>query len=214
MVALAVLVACYVLPVIAGVAVTTDPAVWSDAAGWPLIGELIGGRWLGGLLAAAGLVSMWGLFNAQLLYASRLPYVMASDGWLPKALAKVTRNTAVPMTAIISFCAITGVFAALSFGGLAVIQSLMYAGVVMLELLALVVLRVRRPEAARNFRVPGNWAGLAYVCLAPFAAAMLLLIAVMRDWREYGWDLFVVGLVVAGGVGLFWVRRRAGVVVE
>ena len=212
--ALAVLVACYVLPVIAGVAVTTDSAVWSDAAGWPVIGELIGGRWLGGLLAAAGLVSMGGLFNAQLLYVSRLPYVMASDGWLPKALAKVSRSTAVPMTAIISFCAITGVFAALSFGGLAVIQSLMYAGVVMLELLALVVLRVRRPEAARNFRVPGDWAGLAYVCVAPFAVAMLLLIAVMRDWREYGWDVVVVGLVVAGGVGLFWVRRRAGVVVE
>jgi len=214
MVALAVLVACYVLPVIAGVAVTTDSAVWSDAAGWPVIGELIGGRWLGGLLAAAGLVSMGGLFNAQLLYVSRLPYVMASDGWLPKALAKVSRNTAVPITAIISICAITGVFAALSFGGLAVIQSLMYAGVVMLELLALVVLRVRRPEAARNFRVPGDWAGLAYVCVAPFAVAMLLLIAVMRDWREYGWDVVVVGLVVAGGVGLFWVRRRAGVVVE
>jgi amino acid transporter len=214
MVALAVLVACYVLPVIAGVAVTTDSAVWSDAAGWPVIGELIGGRWLGGLLAAAGLVSMGGLFNAQLLYVSRLPYVMASDGWLPKALAKVSRSTAVPMTAIISFCAITGVFAALSFGGLAVIQSLMYAGVVMLELLALVVLRVRRPEAARNFRVPGDWAGLAYVCVAPFAVAMLLLIAVMRDWREYGWDVVVVGLVVSGGVGLFWVRRRAGVVVE
>src|SRR6516165_4227926 len=34
------------------------------------------------------------------------------------------------------------------------IQSLMYAGLVVLGLLALVMLRVRRPGAARNFRVP------------------------------------------------------------
>jgi len=214
LVALAVLVACYMFPVIAGVAVTTDPAVWSDTAGWPVIGELIGGRWLGGLLAAAGLVSMWGLFNAQLLYASRLPYVMARDGWLPKALAKASVKTAVPTVAILSFCAITGVFAALSFGGLAVIQSLLYAGVIMLELLALVIMRVRSPNATRNFRVPGGWAGMAYVCLAPFAAAMLLSIAVMRDWKAYWRDLIVVGLVVVGGMSLYWVRRRAGVVAE
>jgi amino acid transporter len=206
--ALAVLVACYVLPVIAGVAVTTDPAVWSDTAGWPVIGQLIGGRWLGGLMAAAGLVSMWGLFNAQLLYASRLPYVMARDGWLPKVLANVSAKTAVPTVATIVFCAITGAFAALSFGGLAVIQSLMYAGLVMLELLALVILRVRRPEAARNFQVPGGWGGLAYVCVAPFAATMLLLFAVLPNWRTYGWDLMLVALVVAGGVSLYWMRRK------
>src|SRR5215469_7238403 len=151
-VALTVLVACYIFPVIAGIAVTTDPAVWSDAAGWPVIGQLIGGRWLGGLLAAAGLVSMWGLFTAQ------LPYVMAKDGWLPKVLAKASPKTAVPTVATIVFCAITGVFAALSFGGLAVIQSLLYAG------------------------VPNS--------------------------RAYWWDLMVVGLVVMGGVSLYWLRRR------
>lgn len=211
LVALGVLVACYVFPVIAGVAVTTDPAVWSETAGWPVIGELIGGRWLGGLLAAAGLVSMWGLFNAQLLYASRLPYVMARDGWLPRALAKASSETAVPTVAITGFCAITGAFAALSFGGLAVIQSLLYAGVIMLELLALAMMRVRRPEAAGSFRVPGGWGGLAYVCAAPFAAAMLLVFAVMRDWKAYWWDLIVVGLVVVGGMSLYWMRRRAGV---
>jgi len=213
-VALAVLVACYIFPVIAGVAVTTDPAVWSDTAGWPAIGELIGGRWLGALLAAAGLVSMWGLFNAQLLYASRLPFVMARDGWLPRVLAKASEKTAVPTVATVVFCVITGAFAALSFGGLAVIQSLMYGGLIMLELLALVVLRVRRPEAPRNFRVPGGWGGLAYVCVAPFAASMLLLFAVMGDWRAYWWDLVVVGFVVVGGVGLYWGRRGAGVVRE
>ena len=92
-IALVIMVLSYLLPVIAGVSLTTDPKIWSDAAGWPAVAELIGGHWLGNLLAAAGLVSMWGLFNAQLLYASRLPYVLAYDRWLPKALAKVSPRT-------------------------------------------------------------------------------------------------------------------------
>jgi len=48
----------YFLPVIAGISVSTDPQVWSADAGWPSIAELIGGRWLGALLAAAGLVGL------------------------------------------------------------------------------------------------------------------------------------------------------------
>jgi amino acid transporter len=91
----------YILPVLAGISVTTDANVWSADAGWPAIAGLIGGRWLGGVLAAAGLVSMWGLFNAQLLYVSRIPFVMARDGWLPKTLARATPDTAVPKVAII-----------------------------------------------------------------------------------------------------------------
>jgi amino acid transporter len=207
-IALAITVLSYLLPVFAGISITTDPAVWSDAAGWPVIGQLIGGYWLGNLLAAAGLVSMWGLFNAQLLYASRLPYVMAYDGWLPKALAKVSPRAGVPRLAIITLCVIAAIFAALSFGDLAVIQCLIYAGVPTLECVALVILRVRRPDAPRIFRVPGGWWGLGYVCLAPLGFAMMVLFAALREWRSFRGQLLVVGLVVLSGVCLYWWRRR------
>jgi amino acid transporter len=207
-IALIIMVLSYLLPVIAGVSVTTDPKIWSDAAGWPAIAQLIGGRWLGSLLAAAGMVSMWELFNAQLLYASRLPYVMACDRWLPKALAKVSPGAGVPRIAIITLCVIAGIFAALSFGELAVIQCLVYAGAIVLECLALVILRVRRPDAPRIFRVPGGWWGLGYVCMAPIAVVILVLFAVLRDWESFQGHLLAVGLVVLSGVCLYWVRRR------
>jgi amino acid transporter len=207
-IALTITVLSYLLPVIAGTSLTTDPKIWSDAAGWPVIAQLIGGHWLGNLLAAAGLVSMWGLFNAQLLYASRLPYVLAYDRWLPKALAKVSPGTGVPRLAIISLCIIAGIFAALSFGELAVIQCVVYAGVPILECIALVILRVRRPDAPRIFRVPGGWWGLGYVCLALLGFTMLVLFAALRDWRGFRGQLFVVGLVMASGVCLYWMRRR------
>jgi len=206
--ALLVLVVCYLFPVIAGVTVTTSPDIWSSDAGWPVIAQLIGGRWLGSLVAFAGLVSMWGLFNAQLLYISRLPYVLACDGWLPRFLSRVSPGAGVPRMAILCFGIITAIFAALSFGSLAIIQCLLYAGALTLEFLVLLVLRLRRPNAHRSFRVPGGWVGLGYVCLSPLAFAALLLFATLRDWRSYPVQLFVVGAVAAFGVALYFIRRR------
>jgi len=206
--ALLVLLLCYLLPVSAGVTVTTDPAIWNSDAGWPVISRLIGGRWLGSLMAAAGLVSTFGLFSAQLLYVSRLPYVMASDGWLPEVFAKVSHDTAAPKLAILCFCAVITLFAALSFGSLAIIQCLLYSAALTLEFLSLIVLRVRRPEAHRSFRVPGGWWGMAYVCVTPFAFVVLVLIATLRDWKSFPGQLVVVGVVALSGLTLYFVRRR------
>lgn len=206
--ALLVLVLCYLFPVIAGVSITTEPAIWSPDAGWPVIAQSIGGRWLGGLLAVAGLVSTMGLFNAQLLYVSRLPFVLARDGWLPRFLGKASADTAVPRTALLSFAAITALFASLSFGSLAIIQCLLYAGSLTFEFLALLILRFRCPHEHRSFRVPGGWFGVGYVCVMPFAFASLVLFATLRDWRSFPGQLFVVGIVLVSGVVLYFIRRR------
>jgi len=198
----------YVLPVVTGVSVTTDPAVWNTNAGWPVIAQLIGGRWLGALIATAGLVSTWALFNAQLLYVSRLHFVMAQDGWLPKIFANLSQKNAVPREAIISFCVLTAFLCSLTFVGLAVIQCLLYAGALTLEFLALLVLRFRREETPGSFQVPGGLLGLAYVCVAPFAVTLLVLKATLRDWRSFPGSLLLVALSVVSGVALFLVRRR------
>lgn len=206
--ALLALVLGYLLPVLAGLGASTDPAVWSVAAGWPEIARLIGGPWLGGLLAAAALVSMWALFSAQLLYVSRLPYVMACDGWLPARLARVSATTAVPTVSILLFSVLTAVFAALSYSSLTVILCLLNVASIMLELLALLVLRVRRPDAPRSFRVPGGWWGLTYVCAAPLAVALLIVVTTLHEWATYSGQLLVVTGVVVSGIFLYFARRR------
>jgi amino acid transporter len=205
--ALVAVVLTYLLPVIAGVSVTTAPAVWSADQGWPVIAQLIGGHWLGVLLAAGGLVSMWVLFNAQLLYASRLPYVMARDGWLPRIFARTSAEGAAPGAAIAAFGAVTAAFAALSFGSLTVILCLLYTAAVLLEFLSLIVFRIRRPAEARTFRIPGEWVGLVLVCLTPFAVAAVVLYATLRDWRSYPSQLAVVGAIVMAGAALYWLGR-------
>jgi len=199
----------YLLPVLAGISATTDPGVWSADAGWPAIAQLWGGRWMGAILAGAGMVSTWGLLNAQMLYVSRLPFVMAVDGWLPKALTKISRETAVPKLSVICFCVNTGVFVALPFGSLAVIQCLTYTGALILEILALFVLRVRIPETKRDFRIPFGWWGMGYVCLIPLAFSGLILYATLRDWQSFPWQMTIVGATILAGIVLFFVRRRS-----
>ncbi len=203
----------YLLPVLAGLGASTDPAVWSDAAGWPEIARLVGGPWLGSLLAAAALVSMWALFSAQLLYVSRLPYVMACDGWLPARLARTSATSAVPTVSILLFSVLTAVFAALSYSSLTVILCLLNVASTLFELLALIVFRVRRPDAPRSFRVPGGWWGLVYVCAAPSAVALLIVVTTLREWATYTGQLLVVASVVVSGILLYIARRKAAMAI-
>jgi amino acid transporter len=207
-IALLTLVISYLLPVIAGITITTKPEIWSSDAGWPVISQLIGGRWLGLTVAAAGLVSIWGLFNGQLLYVSRLPYALAIDGWLPQVFARVSPRTGAPRIAIFCFCAVAALFSALTFGNLAIIQCLLYSIALTLEFLSLVTLRLRHPKANRSFRVPGGWWGLAYVCVTPFAFASLVLYATLRDWRSYPGQLLVVPAVATVGLAIYLLRRK------
>src|ERR1039458_2545211 len=166
-VVLLVAIAAYLAPVFAGLAVTTSPDAWSESRGWPVIAAQAGGHWFGLLLAGAALLAMWSIFNSQLLYSSRLPYVMARDGWLPAPLAAVSRRTAMPVGALIASCAVSSVFAALSFGKLVVIDVLLYSAALALEYVALLVLRWKQPEMERPFRIPGGWTGVVLVSLAP-----------------------------------------------
>jgi amino acid transporter len=206
--ALLALVLCYLLPMLAGLSVTTSPAIWNTDSGWPAISQLIGGPWLGAVVAAAGVVSMWALFNAQLLYVSRLPFVMARDRWLPQLLAKVSPETGVPRVATLIFCGITAVFAALPFGSLAIITCLLYTPALVLEFLALIILRMRRPNVPHSFRIPGGWWGMSAVCVAFFAGALLVVLATLREWRSYPGQLLVVGFVIFTGVALYLLRHR------
>lgn len=206
--AVALSVAVYFLPVFALVGVTVDQTVWNETAGFPALAEMLGGTWLGFLLGAAGLISAWSLFNSQVLYASRLPFAMANDGWFPKFFAKTDESTGVPTNALIVCCAISALLAALSFGNLVVINILFYSAELLLEFIALIVLRYREPDLPRPFRVPGGWPVLVLITLAPMSFAATVIAATVTDPET---DLRQTALVVGGlglGVIFYFLRRK------
>jgi len=208
MAALPLTVAAYLLPLLAGIAVTTDANVWSEDAGWPVIGEMIGGSWLGIIITAAALVSAWSLFNSQLLYVSRLPYAMARDRWLPLLLARVSKRTAVPTVALLASCFVSALFATLSFGKLVILDIMLYAAALSLEFFALLALRRSRPEMSRPFRVPGGWPVLFLITIAPTCFAILVFIASFQDKSADPRQMLIVCVVILSGVVIYFTRRR------
>ncbi len=206
--AVALSVAVYFVPVFGLVGVSTDAAVWNENAGFPALAESLGGPMLGTLLAVAALVSAWSLFNSQVLYASRLPFAMAADGWYPKFFAKTDPETGVPTNALVVCCAIAALFAALPFGNLVVINILFYSSELFLEFVALIVLRFKEPDLERPFKIAGGVPVLIVLTLAPMSFALTVAFATLSDPET---DLRQLGLVVAGmisGVVFYYLMRR------
>jgi amino acid transporter len=201
-------VAAYLLPVLAGIALTTDRSVWSESQGWPVIARGLGGNWLGLIVALAALCSAYSLFNSQLLNVSRLPYAMALEGWLTKPLALVSKRTGVPIVTLITFCAISAVFALLPFRKLVLIDMLLYVAGLSLQFIALIALRRKRPDMKRPFRIPGGQLSVLLVTLAPMLlAALVLVTSVSGEGADLRQALIVCGMII-GGVGIYFARQR------
>jgi amino acid transporter len=84
---------------------------------------------------------------------------------------------------------------------------LLYGSSLVLEFAALVVLRVREPDLARPFRVPGGTLGVAALGLGPL---VLLVFALVKNLHEEvaGTSALVFGAaVVLLGAALYWVGR-------
>jgi amino acid transporter len=185
----------YVLP-LAAVGLAGIPAdrfstgAWADAAR-----ELVG-PWLALCVVAGGTINGFGMFNALMMSYTRVPYAMAEEGMLPKVLAAKTK-TGVPWVSVVLCSVAWGLALRLSFERLISIDLVLYGVALLLEFVALVVLRVKEPGLARPFKVPGGlWAavglGVGPALLIGFALAFAAIVAaagpvvylVARAWRR------------------------------
>jgi amino acid transporter len=91
---------------------------------------------------------------------------MAEDGLLPKIFLRVNKH-AVPWVSVLFCAAIWALALRFSFERLISIDLVLYGSSLVLEFIALIVLRRREPELARPFRVPGGMAGAIAVGVGP-----------------------------------------------
>ncbi|MGN6640795.1 MAG: APC family permease [Mucilaginibacter sp.] len=145
-----------------------DFSVLSDK-GFPALGELIGGRWLGILLAAGGMASTLGIYAAVLLSVSRVPKVMSDDQLLPKALNKLHPKFGTPYISIIICSLVVSLMVLWSFADLLIIDVTVYGAGLFLEYISLIRLRAKEPETHRPFKIPLNIPGLCLLTLLPLA---------------------------------------------
>ena len=136
--------------------------------GFPALGVLIAGRWLGVVIAAGGMASTLGIYAAVLLSVSRVPQVMSEDHLLPAGLNKLHRRFKTPYISIIICSLVVSFMVLWTFADLLIIDVTVYGAGLSLEYIALVKLRLKEPLKTRPFRIPLNITGLCLVLIFPF----------------------------------------------
>ena len=145
----------YILPLaaaaIAGLSVESfSTGDWTSAAK-ALGGPGLLGTGLAMAIVAGGAISGIGMFNALVMSYSRLPMTMAEDSMLPRIFARRNRR-GVPWVSVLACGLAWGLALKLPFERLISIDLILYGSSLILEFVALVVLRVREPNLPRPFR--------------------------------------------------------------
>ena len=150
----------YVLP-LAAVAMAGIPADRFSTGAWTDAAREMVGPWLALAVVLGGTINGFGMFNALMLSYTRVPYALALEGLLPKVIARKTA-AGVPWVSVV-LCSVAWALALkLSFERLISIDLVLYGAALLLEFVALVVLRVREPGLRRPFTVPGGlWGAVA-----------------------------------------------------
>jgi amino acid transporter len=155
--------------------------------GFPEVGSIIGGRWLGAFIAFAGMASSLGIYAAVLLSVSRVPKVMADDKLLPSILNREHKRFQTPYISII-VCSIVVSFMILwPFTDLLIIDVTVYGAGLSLEYISLVKLRISKPDAERPFKIPLNIAGLCLMILLPVTVYFVALAAAFSSTQQAIW---------------------------
>jgi len=200
LVAVCIVALSYVLPFAAMWMTGLTPAAW-ETGSWADVAGLLGGPLLRIGVVLGGVISAFGMFNALVMSYSRLPLAMAQDGMLPGIFGKLQKKSRAPWVAIIALAMGWAMCLGLGFARLVTLDILLYGASLLLEFVALAVLRFREPNLPRPFRVPGGLFGAIAIGIPPM---LLLGFSIIRSEHEQIWNMssleFGMILIAAGFV--------------
>ena len=166
----------------------------------------LGGDGVAALLSPLIAVCVLSSLHATILVGPRIYKAMADDGLFPAPLSRVDSRTGAPVLALVAQGAISALqLISGSFDQLLTFAMCAIVAFSTLAVASVFVLRARRPDAARPFRVPGY----------PFVPALFVVINGWVLWSvvQHGAREALVGLaIVATGVpayAVFRARNRA-----
>jgi len=176
--------ATYILPLLAVGLAGLDAAQFSTGA-WTDAARLLAGPALALAVFLGGMINGVGMFSPLMMSYTRLPFAMAEDGLAPQAFT-LRNRFGVPWVSVL-FCACIWALAVnFTFERLISIDLVLYGSSLLLEFIALPVLRRREPSLPRPFRVPGGMAG---AILAGIGPALLIFFSMYAARNEHVWGL-------------------------
>jgi len=150
----------------------------------------IGGEALGIAMLLASIIGTASLSNSTILYTTRIPAAMSQDGYFPTWLGKIHPRYGTPARAIVVSLAVYCLLARFPVADLVSIYIWARIATSLLTLLSVWRMRLKLPDAHREFRVPGGAFGMASAILFP---AMLCAVKIYYSepfvWRWAPWLL-------------------------
>ncbi len=195
----------YIIP-IAAAAWAGIPAERFSTGAWVDAAHILGGPALAVAVVLAGSLDDFGTFSNLTLSYTRLPHALAEDGFLPAVFTKRLANGS-PWVSVLA-CGICWALAlGFSFERLITIDLVLYGFSMILEFVALILLRRKEPDLPRPFRIPGpDWVPI----LLGLSPALLTLYALYASRTETvaGMSALAFALIIAvAGLPLYLVTK-------
>ncbi len=190
----AVVTVSYVAP-LAAMAWAGIPTGQFSTGSWADVARALVGPWLGVAIVVGGTLTSIGMFNALTMSYARLPMVLAEDRMLPAVLARRNRR-GVPWVAVLVCAAAWALALRFSFERLISLDLILYGASLILEFVALVVLRLREPKLERPFRA----GSFAVVCVIGTVPTLLIVYAAVASRHEHMGPVpaLLLGALIAG----------------
>ena len=177
--------------------------------GFPSLGTLVGGYWLGAIIAIGGMASAAGLYSAVLLSVSRIPKVMADDKLLPAKLNALHPKFKSPYVSVICCSIVVSGMVIWTFGDLIIIDITLYGAALFLEYIALIRFRKLFPLEHRPFKIPLNVTGLVLMTLLPVTVYVIAMSgAIIDSGRALKPLLFALATLLSAEVIWQFISRR------
>ena len=202
----------YVVPVSAVALTGLDTAAWSTG-GWADVARaVLRSSFLANaaatMITIGAMLGAVGSLNANVMSYSRIPAVMADDGFLPRILTRRTARSGVPWASVAACSILWACSLGLSFVKLVLLDVLLTGISILLEFASLVGLRIREPNLHRPYRVPGGMTGAVALGIPPL---MLLILTAVRNQIEPIGPINALqfgALLMLAGVAAYFLSKR------
>ncbi|CAN5669435.1 amino acid permease [soil metagenome] len=184
--------------VIVGMVKYTDPRL-ATAAPLAEAFKAVGANWAARLISLGGILGITTVIIVLMMGQARVLFAMSRDGLLPKPLSAIHPRFGTPwITTILTGVIVAALAAFISLEKLSELVNIGTLFAFVVVSIGVVVLRRRRPDLERPFKVPGvPWLPM----LSVIACAWLMVNLPVDTWIRFGIWL-VIGLAIYFGYGM------------
>lgn len=196
----------YIIPLLAGIGALDVPQdSWTDGFLADAAG-MIAGRWLKFWVEVASVLSLVGLFEAQLSSSAYQLLGMADLGFLPRFFSIRSKWFNTPWVGILFTSAITLGISYMDFSDIIEAANFLYSLGMLLEFASFIWLRKKYATLKRPFRVPVGTFGVVCMCLVP--SAFLVFVMVIAGKMVFAISGGLTGAGIALYFAMVYCKRR------